>query len=126
MEKNQVKPATINGGLFLMVLLLVLGSSNLDSWTNMLIGVTGAFVGCAYGAYAAIKGAKSPQERTFVWVWAIVALLLFVSFAVAWVVVPGWYRFLLFIPFALALFLLVRYGNRKFTDLKQKQGGTFA
>jgi hypothetical protein len=123
MEKNQVKPATINGGLFLMVTLLVLSSSGLDIWSSMLIGVAGALVGCAFGAYAAIKGAKSPQERAFVWVWATEALLLFVSFAIAWVVVPGWYRFLLIIPFALALFLLARYGNRKFMDLKRKQGG---
>jgi hypothetical protein len=117
-----VKPAAVNWGTFLLVMLLVLGSSSLDNpIASVLIGVTGGLVGCAVGAYVLIKRAKSAQERTF-WRWAAaVMLLIAVSFAVAWVLVPGWYRFLLFIPYGAGLFLLVRYGNRRLAEVHREQ-----
>lgn len=124
MGRREVKPAAINWGTFLLVALLVFGSSGLDSVTNMLLGVTGGLVGCAVGAYVTIKGAKSPRERTF-WVRATaIMLLLAVAFAVAWVLTPGWYRFPLFIPYGIGLLLLVRYGNRRLAEIHREQPGS--
>jgi hypothetical protein len=114
---RKLNTAAVIWGTFLLVALLILASSSLDSRMNMLLGICGGLAGCAVGAYVTIKRAKSPRERAL-WVRATaVMLLVAVSFAVAWSLVPGWYRFLLFIPYGSGLFLLDRYSNRRLAEI---------
>jgi hypothetical protein len=110
MDGRQVQPATVNWLIVVVVVVMVLSFNQigLDGRTGAILGVILGLIGGAVGTAVTIRQARSPQERAFWLRTSAVLILLTVSFIVAFVLVPGWYRFLLFIPFGIALALLMR------------------
>ena len=90
---------------------------NLGMWWGPAIGTIGGLIGGAIGCYVGIKRTELPEERRLmIRVMALVFLLMVGSgagFVLGFLLFSGYYCFLVFPPFGLGLFLLVRYANRK-------------
>jgi hypothetical protein len=65
------------------------------------------------GGATTLRRAGTPQERAAQARSLAALLALVAAFAVAFALVPGWYRFLVFLPFGLGLALLIRRGRRR-------------
>ena len=104
------------------LVLLVLGSLTkvdyrLSAYGGAVIGVLGGTAGAYYG----IKRLNLGEERALIWRFLLLLLLLMALFATGFLLIPGYYRFLVFIPFGIAIFVLVRDTNCKRTDLQTEQ-----
>jgi len=104
------------------LVLIVLGSlSSIDyrwsAYGGAAIGVLGGTAGACYG----IRRLNLEEERALMWRFLLVLLLLMALFAIGFLLIPGYYRFLVFIPFGIGIFVLVRHTNRTRTDLHTAQ-----
>ena len=81
------------------------------------IGTVGGIIGAAICCYVGIKRTELPEERRLMIRMTTLVLLLMVGFGVGFVggklLLPGYYSFLVFPPFGLGIFMVVRYSNRK-------------
>lgn len=83
---------------------------------GLLGGIVGGMVGLAGGAvgtYASIKRTEGPRERQFMVRAAIAAWVGITLFLVLLFVLPSPYRWLIWIPYAVALPLAIVSVNRK-------------
>jgi hypothetical protein len=79
-------------------------------------GIIGGILGVAGGAigtYASIKNTAGPRERQFMVRTAIVAWVVITLFVVLLFVLPSPYRWLIWIPYGVALPLAIVSLNRK-------------
>jgi hypothetical protein len=82
-----------------------------DSLTGILVGVSLGVLGSAIGVFTALRQTQSSASRSFFIRGSVLTAALALSFFVIFLLIPGWYRFLLFIPYGIVLFLLIR-GSR--------------
>jgi len=78
-----------------------------------IIGGTLGLAGGAIGTYASIKNTAGPRERQFMVRTAVAAWVLITLFLVLLFVLPSPYRFLIWIPYGVALPLAIVSLNRK-------------
>ena len=78
-----------------------------------IIGGTLGLAGGAIGTYASIKNTAGPRERQFMVRTAIVAWVLITLFLILLFVLPNPYRWLIWIPYGVALPLAIVSLNRK-------------
>lgn len=102
---------------WVVVMICVVGSLDLGPRWGPIVGVTGGLIGAAAGVYWGVKRTPLPQERRAIVRLMLLNVLLMAAFAASFLLLPGSYRFLAFVPFGIGLFLLVRYGNRRRRDL---------
>jgi hypothetical protein len=73
------------------------------------------------GAYYGIKRSNSAKERGLMSRCCLLLLFVIALFAIGYWLIPGYYRFLVFIPFGISVFVLVRHTNRRRTLLTGPQ-----
>ena len=78
-----------------------------------IIGGTLGLAGGAIGTYASIKNTAGPRERQFMVRTAIVAWVVITLFVILLFVLPSPYRWLIWIPYGVALPLAILSLNRK-------------
>jgi len=78
-----------------------------------IIGGTLGLAGGAIGTYASIKNTEGPRERQFMVRTAIVTWVVVTLFVVLLFVLPSPYRWLIWIPYGVALPLAIVSLNRK-------------
>ena len=78
-----------------------------------IIGGILGFAGGAIGTYASIKNTAGPRERQFMVRTAIVAWVVITLFVILLFVLPSPYRWLIWIPYGVALPLAILSLNRK-------------
>ena len=78
-----------------------------------IIGGTLGLAGGAIGTYASIKNTAGPRERQFMIRTAIAAWVLITLFLILLFVLPNPYRWLIWIPYSVALPLAIVSLNRK-------------
>lgn len=87
-------------------------------------GITGGLFGLAggvVGTYFSIKNTNGPRERSFMIRSAMVcwiAILIFLGLLIA---LPGPYRWLLWIPYAILLPLGIVHGNRRQQAIRREE-----
>lgn len=87
-----------------------------DATLGLIGGIAGCVIGVGgglFGTYCAVKNAKTPAARRVtirfsIAIWALVSTLLLLLY-----LLPFPYRGLVFLPYGIALGLLVRRGNRE-------------
>jgi uncharacterized membrane protein YfcA len=88
-----------------------------------LLGTAGGVLGGAFGVWASLKNTKGPREKAFV-VRASVLCVVFVSaFIVGMVLIPGWYKYLLWIPYMILLIFGICWGNRVQFRIRREESG---
>ena len=90
-------------------------------------GIIGGVIGLAGGAvgtYASIKNTAGPRERQFMVRTAIVAWLGITLFLVLLFVLPSPYRWLIWIPYGVALPLAIVSLNRKQQAIRSEEERT--
>ncbi len=79
-------------------------------------GISGGILGCIgglIGTYFSIKNTNGPLEKAFMIKCAVIGWILMGGFLALMFIIPNPYRYLLWIPYGIALPLGIRYGNRK-------------
>jgi hypothetical protein len=113
MSREKVRGAAV--GLCVVVTMLLCMIPDLGPWWGSAVGVVGGTIGGAVGVCVAIKRTELPQERTLLVRYFTLFFLLMGGCLACFLLLPlpGYYRFLVFLPFGIGLFLLVRSGNRR-------------
>ena len=93
-------------------------------------GLLGACIGSAIGllggvvgTYFAIKNTTGRRERAFAIKASIVCWILVLAFVAAMLLIPTWHKHLLWIPYAIALFLGIRYWNKIQFQIRDEESG---
>jgi hypothetical protein len=76
-----------------------MNSVNWGAWIGAIAGGLFGVLGGALGTYLSIKNTHGPRERAFMIRASMTAWLLVAVFLVGLWLIPGWYRFLLWIPY---------------------------
>jgi hypothetical protein len=89
-----------------------------------IIGGTMGLAGGAIGTYASIKNTAGPKERRFMVRVAVVGWILITLFLILLWVLPNPYRWLIWIPYGLALPLAIVVLNRKQQAIRSEEERT--
>lgn len=89
-----------------------------------IIGGTMGLAGGAIGTYASIKNTAGPKERRFIVRVAVVGWILITLFLILLWVLPNPYRWLIWIPYGLALPLAIVALNRKQQAIRSEEERT--
>ena len=92
-------------------------------WVGGGIGTLFGILGGVIGTYFTIKNTKGPRERTFTIKWSVVGWIVIVGFVVAILLIPSWYKFLLFIPYAILLAVSIRAWNKAQLQIRKEESG---
>ena len=99
----------------------------MDDETLILIGAfggaAGGVLGGVVGTYFTIRNTNGPRERAFVVRASVVCWVTILAFGAVLFVTPTSYRFLLWLPYMLALPLAIRAGNRKQEQIRREEAG---
>lgn len=89
-------------------------------------GILGGILGCIgglIGTYFSIKNTNGPKERAFMIRCVVIGWVAIAVFLALLFVLPSPYRYLLWIPYGIALPLGIRYGNRKQNMIRESEKG---
>ena len=99
----------------------------MDPQTGGLLGACiGSFIGLlggVAGTYFAIKNTNGRRERAFAIKASIVCWILVLGFVAAMLLIPTWHKHLLWIPYAIALSLGIRYWNKIQFRIRHEESG---
>jgi uncharacterized membrane protein len=99
-------------------------STEIWIWVGALGGSLIGVMGGVLGTYASIKNTQGPRERAFIIRASIVCWILVGVFLAGLFLIPGWYKFLLWIPYIFALNAGIRYWNKRQAEIRQEEAGT--
>lgn len=86
-----------------------------------IIGGVVGFAGGIIGCYFSIKNTQGPHERAFMVRVSIVAFVGVILFLIGLVMLPRPYNFLMWIPYAIALPLGIRWSNRRQLKIRTEE-----
>ena len=102
MSKSESFLISTNYTTLTLMGLILLVASYADSQMGMIAGASLGVLGAVIGLLISLREAPSSTIRSFMIRSSLITALLAVSFFVAFLLTPGWYRFLLFIPYGIA------------------------
>ena len=86
-------------------------------------GITGIVIGGiggAIGTYASIKNTNGPKAKAFMIKVSIIGWIAGIIFIALLVLLPGYYKYLLWIPYSVALPLSINYLNKKLREIENE------
>ena len=89
-------------------------------------GIIGAIIGLmggAFGTYCGIKNTNGSKEKTFMIRVSVIAWIGILLFLALFFLVPGPYKFLLFIPYSIILPIAIIQCNRIQTKIRKEEAG---
>jgi Ca2+/Na+ antiporter len=86
-----------------------------------IIGGIGGVIGGLIGTYFSVKNTKGPKERDFVIKCAVIGWIAIAVLVLLFIYLPNPYKFLLWIPYGFALFIGIRYGNKKQLEIRKQE-----
>jgi len=95
-------------------------------WIGAGIGIVGGISGGVIGTYFPYKNARSDRERVFVLKFCSIAWVLIMAFVLAMFLISSWHKHLLWVPYALFLFVAARMWNKTQLRIQQQQSGDAA
>ena len=93
--------------------------------TGLVGGIIGSVIGVlggVVGTYYSIKNTAGPRERRFMIQAAVVTWIAVTAFVLGLVALPRPFNFLLWIPYAIALPLGIRWCNRRQQIIRAEEG----
>lgn len=113
MSKSESFVISTNFTTLILMGLVVMIASYADSLTGIIVGASLGVLGAVIGLLASLRQAQSSPARSFFIRSSAITAALTLSFLLAFLLIPGWYRFLLFIPYGIILLVLIRACNRR-------------
>ena len=92
----------------------------IGGWTGALIGGLGGLAGGVIGTYFSIKKTNGPNERRFMIKTAIAGWILLTAFLALLFSLPPQTRWMLWIPYAIALPLGIKYCNKRQSQIRNE------
>ncbi len=93
-------------------------------WIGGFIGALGGIAGGVIGCYFSIKNTNGPRERQSVIRSVIVTVILVTSFLSVLFLTPTHYRWVVWIPYLIALPFLIRKWNSKQMAIRETEAKT--
>ena len=90
-------------------------------WIGGIIGGVLGCIGGIIGTYFSIKNVNGPRERAFMIRCAVVGWIAIIIFLILLFLLPNPYRYLLWIPYGIALPLGILYGNRRQNMIRESE-----
>src|SRR5436305_5615293 len=97
-----------------------------EAWWIWALAILGSAIGVAGGAlgtYFSVRNTKGPRERSFMVRVALACWLLVLAFAAGIVLLPGWYKHLLAVPYVIVLLVGIRWCNRAQARIRKEESG---
>src|SRR5262245_30794797 len=97
-----------------------------DTWWIWTIAILGPAIGVAgglLGTYLSIRNTRGPRERSLMIRVALLCWLLVIAFSAGIFLIPTWHKHLLWAPYVVVLFLLIRWCNRSQARIRQEEAG---
>jgi hypothetical protein len=91
------------------------------AWVGGLLGGAVGVLGGILGTYASVKNTNGPRERAFVVRVAALCWLLVLAFLAGLLLLPGWYKHLLWIPYVILLVIGIRYWNQMQMRIRREE-----
>ena len=95
----------------------------LGGWIGGIGGSVIGILGGAFGTYCAIRGTKGPVERAFVVRISAICWVLALAFLLGMLLIPSWYKFLLFIPYTLLMIFGILWLNKTQCRIRNEEAG---
>jgi Na+/alanine symporter len=95
-----------------------------NTWWIWAVAILGSAVGVAgglLGTYFGVRSAKGPRERGFLIRAAISCWVLVLAFAAGLALIPGWYRYLLVVPYGIVLLMGIGWCNRVQARIRREE-----
>ncbi len=92
-------------------------------WIGGILGGILGTIGGAVGTYFSIKNTNGPKERAFIVRCAVVGWIGIFLFSALLFLLPDPYRYLVWIPYGIALPLGIRFCNRKQNMIRESEKG---
>jgi hypothetical protein len=90
-------------------------------WIGGSLGVVFGLLGGAVGTYFAVRNTRGPRERAFAVKMSIACWVFVALFVAGMFLLPGWYKHLLWVPYALILGFGIQWSNRVQTRIRQEE-----
>jgi hypothetical protein len=99
-------------------------SSTIGEWASVLLGTALGVLGWyVLGFRLAVKKAKGARAKAFVMRYTVFAGLVSIAFFFVVLLMPGWYKHLLWVPFMIIAFLGDRWHNRVLSRIRREESG---
>ena len=95
--------------------------SILGGWIGGILGAVLGTLGGVIGTYVSIRNTNGPRERAFAIKASIVCWVFVLAFVAGLLLIPGWYRHLLWIPYGILLFVGIRLWNKTQLRIRQEE-----
>ena len=92
-------------------------------WAAAILGSAIGVAGGVLGTYLSVRHAKGPRERSLMIRASLGCWLLVLAFTAGLALIPGWYRYFLIAPYAIALLLGIRWCNRAQARIRKDESG---
>src|SRR5262245_32992477 len=92
-------------------------------WAVAILGSAIGVAGGVLGTYFSVRNTKGPRERSLMIRAAVACWLLVLAFAAGILLIPGWYRHLLVVPYVIVLVLGIRWCNREQARIRKEESG---
>lgn len=100
--------------------------STLGGWIGGILGAAVGVLGGVIGTYFSIRNTNGRRERAFAIKASIVGWVLVLAFAAGMLLIPGWYKHLLWIPYVVLLVFGIRWWNKTQFRIRQEETGQVA
>ena len=92
-------------------------------WIGAIVGGGMGLLGGVIGTYFTVKNTKGPRERAFAIKASVVCWALVLLFVAGMAIIPGWYKVILVIPYAIGLFFGIRKWNEIQFRIQKEEAG---
>jgi hypothetical protein len=93
------------------------------TWSGALLGGAIGVLGGVLGTWASVKNTRGPRERAFVVRASVLCWIVVLAFLSGILLIPDWYKHLLWIPYLILLVLGIRWWNQAQLRIRQEESG---
>lgn len=95
----------------------------LGGWIGGILGALLGVLGGVVGTYFTIRNTKGPRERAFAIKGSIVCWVLVLAFVAGMLLIPGWYKHLLWIPYVILMIFGIQWWNKTQFQIRREEAG---
>ena len=97
--------------------------STFGGWIGGILGAVLGALGGVIGTYFSIRNTNGPRERAFAIKASIVCWVFVFAFCAGMLLISGWYKHLLWIPYVVLLVFGIYWWNKAQFRIRQEEAG---
>lgn len=98
-----------------------MNAGEMAAWAGGILGGIGGLAGGIIGTYCSIKHTSGPRERAFMAKATVATWIAVIVFVAVLFALPGPHRWLLWLPYAILLPVVILYLNRRRLSIRERE-----